>query len=618
MSVNSAPAAGPLAVQVIDVSNVSNPTLVDTTVMGNWTGYSVTYDQLAVQGRYLYTISDDPNELLVVDISNPKSPVLVGSLGLAGTPNAIKVEGRYAYIAQSNGVAVYDVSNAASPVYLGLLTSTNTYDLGILGRYAVTSAGEVLNLGGAYVQSLEAGALSVGTLNVNQTSTFLNGLEAFGGLNVGAPGFYSSGPVGITSEGGASNILSVTAATTSQSTGKTTAFSAESITNNATSSTASIIKSDLNIISQGSWTGTGASNIGLYVSSVTGGTNNYDAIFNGGGNVGVGTSTPYSRLQVTGPNTASTSAFAVVNSASTTVFSVFDNGNSTYSGSIFQSSDQRLKTDVQTLDSSSSLSALEALNPVSYLRIDQPGTGENLGFIAQQVQEIFPQLVSTTSATALTPDGTLTLNYEGLISPIVSAIQGIANVTSSFQQNLIAWLGDASNGITDFFAENGHFSDELCVGSTCVTPAQFQAMVAAAGVSQSSGQGSETASSDDSQANDIPPVILINGDNPAIVQIGANYNDLGATITGPQQDLDLGISTFVNGVAMSPVQIDTSTAATDTIDYVATDQNGLISTSTRTVIVEAPANDNQATTTPANDNSPPPAATSTSATSTAQ
>ena len=179
-------------------------------------------------------------------------------------------------------------------------------------------------------------------------------------------------------------------------------------------------------------------------------------------------------------------------------------------------------------------------------------------------------------------------------------------------------FGDASNGITDFFAENGHFSDELCVGSTCVTPAQFQAMVAAAGVSQSSGQGSETASSDNSQANDIPPVILINGNNPAIVQIGANYNDLGATITGPQQDLDLGISTFVNGVAMSPVQIDTSTAATDTIDYVATDQNGLISTSTRTVIVEAPANDNQATTTPANDNSPPPAATSTSATSTAQ
>jgi hypothetical protein len=38
---------------------------------------------------------------------------------------------------------------------------------------------------------------------------------------------------------------------------------------------------------------------------------------------------------------------------------------------------------------------------------------------------------------------------------------------------------------------------------------------------------------------------------------------------------------------MSPVQIDTSTAATDTIDYVAANQNALTSTSTRTVIVEA-------------------------------
>jgi hypothetical protein len=62
---------------------------------------------------------------------------------------------------------------------------------------------------------------------------------------------------------------------------------------------------------------------------------------------------------------------------------------------------------------------------------------------------------------------------------------------------------------------------------------------------------------------------------------------------------------------VNPVQIDTSTAATDTIDYVATDQNGLTSSTTRTVIIQA-ANDNQASTTPTavNDNTPPLAATS--------
>jgi hypothetical protein len=62
---------------------------------------------------------------------------------------------------------------------------------------------------------------------------------------------------------------------------------------------------------------------------------------------------------------------------------------------------------------------------------------------------------------------------------------------------------------------------------------------------------------------------------------------------------------------MTPVQITTTQAATDTIDYVVTDSQGLTSTSTRTVIVEA-----------ANDNTPPAAndnqATTTAATSTAQ
>ena len=87
-------------------------------------------------------------------------------------------------------------------------------------------------------------------------------------------------------------------------------------------------------------------------------------------------------------------------------------------------------------------------------------------------------------------------------------------------------------------------------------------------------------------------------------RLGATYNDLGATITAPLADLNLGIVTFVNGAAISPVQIDTSTAATDTIDYVVTDSAGLAATSTRTVIVQAAA----AVSTPP---TPPSAATST-------
>jgi hypothetical protein len=50
---------------------------------------------------------------------------------------------------------------------------------------------------------------------------------------------------------------------------------------------------------------------------------------------------------------------------------------------------------------------------------------------------------------------------------------------------------------------------------------------------------------------------------------------------------------------------------TDTIAYVATDQNGLTSATTRTVIIQA-ANHNQATSTAAKNNTPPLSAASTS------
>ena len=100
---------------------------------------------------------------------------------------------------------------------------------------------------------------------------------------------------------------------------------------------------------------------------------------------------------------------------------------------------------------------------------------------------------------------------------------------------------------------------------------------------------STTSTTSAQAATDTPPVIQINGANPAIIQVGDTYNDLGATITGPEQDLNLGITTYLNGALTSNIVIDTSAAATDTIDYVATDQSGLTSTSTRAVIVEAPS-----------------------------
>jgi hypothetical protein len=62
-----------------------------------------------------------------------------------------------------------------------------------------------------------------------------------------------------------------------------------------------------------------------------------------------------------------------------------------------------------------------------------------------------------------------------------------------------------------------------------------------------------------------PPVIQINCDNPAIIHTGDSYADLGATITAPQADLNLGITTYVTAANdNTPPLAPTGTTATST------------------------------------------------------
>ena len=118
-----------------------------------------------------------------------------------------------------------------------------------------------------------------------------------------------------------------------------------------------------------------------------------------------------------------------------------------------------------------------------------------------------------------------------------------------------------------------------------MTGDQIAAVLAATG--QQSTPNSPLSATPSAPASDTPPVITINGANPATINIGDIYSDLGATITGPQADLNLDIRTFLNGAPLSPIQIDTSAEATDTIEYAVTHPSGLAATSTRTVIVQA-------------------------------
>jgi len=75
------------------------------------------------------------------------------------------------------------------------------------------------------------------------------------------------------------------------------------------------------------------------------------------------------------------------------------------------------------------------------------------------------------------------VRYEQLTSVLTKAIQEIATISGTFEQNLIAWLASASNGIHDLFAGTVH-AHQFCAQKSdgtevCVTGDQLAALLAA-------------------------------------------------------------------------------------------------------------------------------------------
>ena len=80
-------------------------------------------------------------------------------------------------------------------------------------------------------------------------------------------------------------------------------------------------------------------------------------------------------------------------------------------------SDERLKKDIEPL--TGNLAAVLALQPVSYEWIDPTrGTGEQIGFIAQEVQKVAPSIVHTDASTTLE-----SVDYARITPLLVGSVQ---------------------------------------------------------------------------------------------------------------------------------------------------------------------------------------------------
>ena len=90
-------------------------------------------------------------------------------------------------------------------------------------------------------------------------------------------------------------------------------------------------------------------------------------------------------------------------------------GNVTYTGTLTDISDHRLKADIRRLPPQSE--NIAALDPVAFSMADDPARRTEYGVIAQEMEAVYPALVETRSG------GTKAVNYTGLIAPLVSAVQ---------------------------------------------------------------------------------------------------------------------------------------------------------------------------------------------------
>jgi hypothetical protein len=169
------------SMSIIDVSDPSSPVTI-----GTQTGLSGAV-AVYVQGRYAYVANDSGNSMSVIDVSNPRSPAVIGSVSVT-SPQALYIQGRYAYVLNgfpSNRMSIIDISNPSSPVLVSVQTGIDTpKGIFVQGGYAYVVLSNPAQMQIIDVRNPSAPAL-VGTLALTSTPTsiYVQGRYAYAALS---------------------------------------------------------------------------------------------------------------------------------------------------------------------------------------------------------------------------------------------------------------------------------------------------------------------------------------------------------------------------------------------------------------------------------------------------
>ncbi len=239
-------------------------------------------------------------------------------------------------------------------------------------------------------------------------------------------------------------------------------------------------------------------NTSSQLQAFTGGETAYgNLVLNGnGGNVGIGTTTPWRTLSVNG----TVAMPALVNDS--TGFYVCLNtttGQLATSTGVCGASSIKYKENVQSL--SYGLDDILKLKPVSfdYKNSYIKNAGRQIGFIAEEVAPVIPEVVSRDSSGEIQG-----LDYPKFTAVLAKAIQELNKKFDDFASSTASVIGSVKNLVLDSLTSTTVYTREItadkanvvdfnvsgkmninsnvCVNNTCITKDQFEQMILRSGV----------------------------------------------------------------------------------------------------------------------------------------
>ena len=414
---------------IINVSDPANPVVDTTFIPGS------NLRDLAIQGNYLYVLRDGGNNegLLVYDLTTPDMPNEIGSVSFGEDPISMTVSGNYVYVGEDDeGFYVVEISDPANPTLIGSLPIEGEFDdITVEGNYAFLIDDEdddllvIINIqdpANPYLET-EIGigsspeAVAIDGEHVYITYRGSEGLEIF---DITCPqqlvidpssGAFStenqhwtladaSGAIktNFTAEIGNVDLNTESATQDSSiqndkgllSTPWVYTVAVEAHDERDTSGTALIVGNDSNI----------SNNNQIHL--VSGGTS--ALMVRANRNVGIGTTAPDYKLQV--------GELADGTIARSNVWDTF--------------SDRRLKRNFQFIPDP--LEKLQSLNGYYYhWQTDRKDQSQQVGLLAQEVEAIFPEVVSTDSK------GIKSLDYSKLTALLIETNKALRTKVEAFK-----------------------------------------------------------------------------------------------------------------------------------------------------------------------------------------